>query len=229
MKKEALIAGTFDLLHELGECKNETHCSRHGERSRTMTGLRSHPSTSLRVTTPLERLNIIDLLTRCCGSSRWVEEMAARWPFASDEIMFQTAEQIWWSLSESDWREAFAHHPRIGDIQNLRMKFASTAHWASSEQAGATNASEEILRLLADGNAQYEKQFGYIFIVCATGRTAEEMLGILKSRLQNSSKDEIMIAAGEQANITRLRLEKLIGNTQPSPQISKPGSNNSTN
>jgi 2-oxo-4-hydroxy-4-carboxy-5-ureidoimidazoline decarboxylase len=224
-KKEALIAGDFKLLHELAKCKNETHYSRHDEQQRavvsvveprTMTGLGSHPSTSLRVTQGLLRVNSLSNeeceqeLKRCCGSSSWVRKMILQRPFASSVELFEKAESIWWSLSETDWREAFAHHPQIGDIENLRKKFATTANWASSEQAGATNAPEEILNALAEGNKEYEEKFGYIFIVCATGKSAEEMLQILKSRLPNSPEVEIKIAATEQAKITRLRLEKLL-------------------
>lgn len=149
-------------------------------------------------------------LERCCGSSRWVQQMIARRPFESRDELFRIADEVWWSLGETDWREAFTHHPKIGDIESLRKKFATTANWASTEQAGASNASEETLQGLTEGNRLYEEKFGYIFIVCATGKSAEEMLTILKSRLQNSLEDEITIAAGEQAKITRLRLEKLL-------------------
>jgi 2-oxo-4-hydroxy-4-carboxy-5-ureidoimidazoline decarboxylase len=131
-------------------------------------------------------------------------------PFTSSEEVFEQADSVWWSLAQSDWREAFTHHPKIGDFENLRKKFATTASWATNEQLGAADASEETLNALADGNTHYEETFGYIFIVCATGKSAEEMLQILKSRLPNSPATEITIAAGEQAKITRLRLEKLL-------------------
>ncbi len=149
-------------------------------------------------------------LVRCCGSSRWVREMISQRPFKASEQLFRIADTVWWSLSESDWKEAFTHHPKIGDIVSLRKKFAGTAAWASGEQAGAMGASEETLKLLAEGNRQYEEKFGYIFIVCAMGKSAEEMLEILRSRLPNSPEEEIKIAVGEQAKITRLRLEKLL-------------------
>lgn len=225
-KKEALIKGDFNLLHELAECKNQTHYSkqRHGERSRTMTIQPRHPSTKstqsvaegLRVTPEFERLNKLELeklegeFTRCCGSSRWVQQMLARRPFESNDELFRAANEIWWSLSESDWKEAFSHHPKIGDIESLRKKFAGTANWASNEQAGTSSASEETLEHLAEGNRLYEERFGYIFIVCATGKSADEMLATLKSRLPNSPDDEIEIAAVEHAKISRLRLEKLL-------------------
>ena len=164
----------------------------------------------------IENLNVLATieaiaeLTRCCGSNRWVREMINRRPFQSSDELFLQADRTWWSLSESDWKEAFTHHPKIGDIESLRKKFASTASWASGEQEGATDASEETVKNLAEGNSLYEEKFGYIFIVCATGKSAEEMLIILHSRLPNSPEVEINIAAGEQAKITKLRLEKLL-------------------
>lgn len=154
--------------------------------------------------------NAIEEFTRCCGSMQWVQHMLARRPFISVEAMLNVADEIWWSLTEADWKEAFSHHPRIGDVDALRTKFATTAHWASSEQAGTKRASEGTLAALAEGNSQYEEKFGYIFIVCATGKSAEEMLAILNSRLPNAPNIEIRIAAAEQARITRLRLEKLV-------------------
>ncbi len=148
--------------------------------------------------------------TRCCGSSRWVREMISRRPFDSRDELFLKADIVWQSLTESDWKEAFTHHPKIGDVESLRKKFAGTATWASGEQSGAMSAPEETLKQLAEGNSLYEEKFGYIFIVCATGKSAGEMLGILRSRLPNSPDDEIHIAADEQEKITRLRLEKLL-------------------
>lgn len=164
----------------------------------------------------LERLNNLlqdearAELTRCCGSSRWVREMVERRPFGSYDELNRVAEEIWWRLNETDWREAFAQHPKIGDIESLRKKFASTASWASSEQSGAANAPEDILQALAEANTQYENTFGYIFIVCATGKNADEMLAILNSRLPNAPEKEITIAATEQAKITALRIKKMM-------------------
>jgi 2-oxo-4-hydroxy-4-carboxy-5-ureidoimidazoline decarboxylase len=149
-------------------------------------------------------------LQRCCGSLRWAEKVAAHRPYESIGELLERAEDVWWQLSVTDWKEAFAHHPKIGDIESLRKKFSATAHWASDEQAGATNVSDEVLKALSEGNKQYEEKFGYIFIVCATGKSAEEMLRILNERLPNSPEEEITIAATEQAKITRLRLEKLL-------------------
>jgi OHCU decarboxylase len=146
---------------------------------------------------------------RCCGSTRWSHEMAQALPFESAAVLLETAERIWSGLSEDDWLEAFAAHPRIGDIDMIRAKFASTAVWASREQAGALEASEDLLNELAIGNRQYETRFGYIFIVCATGKTAEEMLELLRQRLSNKTAAEIKLAAAEQMKITLIRLERI--------------------
>jgi 2-oxo-4-hydroxy-4-carboxy-5-ureidoimidazoline decarboxylase len=151
-----------------------------------------------------------EALTRCCGSRKWVSQMLEQRPFSSVEALYTAARNTWIWLWEVDWQEAFSHHPKIGDIDSLRTRFASTREWAAGEQAGAQSASEETLQALAEGNAEYEKKFGYIFIVCATGKTAEEMLQLLKARLTNDPASELQIAAEEQWKITRLRLEKLL-------------------
>ncbi|MDP2307329.1 MAG: allantoicase [Pseudomonadota bacterium] len=155
-------------------------------------------------------------LSRCCGSRRWVAAMVAARPFSSRAHLFGEAERQWWRLGDGDWKEAFTHHPRIGaDLAQLRAKYANTASWASGEQAGVSGASEEVLQALVEGNLAYEATFGHIFLVCATGRTASEMLAMLRERLENAPTDgghaaELRIAAGEQVKITRLRLEKLL-------------------
>jgi 2-oxo-4-hydroxy-4-carboxy-5-ureidoimidazoline decarboxylase len=150
-------------------------------------------------------------LLRCCGSRRWAEPMAVRRPYGSADEMQAAAEETWARLDPADWIEAFTHHPKIGDVDSLRKKFAATANWASGEQAGVKAADEAVLQGLAQGNSDYEAKFGYIFIVCATGKTAAEMLTILRGRLQNAPDRELKVAAGEQAKITRIRIEKLFG------------------
>lgn len=163
----------------------------------------------------VQRINAMSLtearetFLRCCGATKWADDMVSGRPYTNGEQMEATSDALWSTLTESDWREAFAHHPKIGDIDSLRTKFGSTRDWASGEQAGATTASETTLQALADGNAAYEARFGYIFIVCATGKTADEMLGLLRARLDNSPAAELPIAAAEQIKITRLRLRKL--------------------
>lgn len=149
-------------------------------------------------------------LTRCCGAKAWVEGMLARRPFASDDALYTTAEQVWSTMTRADVLEAFEHHPRIGaSLDALREKFSNTASLSAGEQAGALAADEAELTRLRDGNLAYEQKFGHIFIVCASGKTAAEMADILEERLDNPPAAELAIAAGEQAKITRLRLEKL--------------------
>jgi 2-oxo-4-hydroxy-4-carboxy-5-ureidoimidazoline decarboxylase len=151
-----------------------------------------------------------EALRRCCGASRWVDAMAARRPFADARALFAAAEEAWAGLGPADWSEAFAHHPRIGDKEALRQRFAATRQWAASEQSGVSGASEEVVDALARGNRDYEARFGRIFIVCATGKSAEEMLALLRERLGNDPATEERVAAAEQARITRIRLEKLL-------------------
>jgi 2-oxo-4-hydroxy-4-carboxy-5-ureidoimidazoline decarboxylase len=154
-------------------------------------------------------------LMKCCGSSAWVNKMLPFFPADDLVELLEDAEEQWYLCSEDDWKEAFAHHPKIGDVESLKKKFASTVHpiamgWASAEQSGVNTASQKTIEALAEGNKQYEKKFGYIFIVCATGKSAEDMVAILQSRLPNNPNEEIEIAADEQNKITKLRLEKLL-------------------
>ncbi|MEP7374476.1 MAG: 2-oxo-4-hydroxy-4-carboxy-5-ureidoimidazoline decarboxylase [Chitinophagaceae bacterium] len=158
----------------------------------------------------LPRQQLIVELTKCCGSSVWVNKMLPFFPADDLVELLEDAEEQWFKCNEEDWKEAFAHHPKIGDIDFLKKKFASTALWASGEQSGISKASQKTIEALAEGNKKYEGKFGYIFIVCATGKSAEEMLEILESRLSNDPKEEIEIAADEQNKITKLRLEKLL-------------------
>jgi len=144
----------------------------------------------------------IELLRECCGSSRWVAAMVARRPFGSDEAALVAADEIWNSLAAADWREAFAHHPRIGE--------QTTNSVAAKEQSRVSGATDDVRQALANANRDYEQRFGYIYIVCATGKRAEEMLGIVKDRLQNDPDSELRVAAEEQRKITRLRLQKLL-------------------
>lgn len=149
-------------------------------------------------------------LLNCCGSSTWAKMMMTYFPEDSMEELLEKAEELWSECSEDDWKEAFSHHPKIGDVESLTKKFAATAHWASGEQMGVSTASKETIDALAEGNRLYEEKFGYIFIVCATGKSADEMLTLLKKRLNNKPEDEIKIAAAEQNKITKLRLQKLL-------------------
>ena len=150
------------------------------------------------------------LLEQCCGARRWVQQMVAQRPYQNLDSLRETAQRVWETMERDDILEAFDHHPRIGaDIQALREKFARTASLSESEQASVAEASESTLLALRDGNRQYEERFGHIFIVCASGKSAEEMLALLQSRMNNEPEDELRIAATEQAKITLLRLEKI--------------------
>ncbi|HEY6502646.1 MAG TPA: 2-oxo-4-hydroxy-4-carboxy-5-ureidoimidazoline decarboxylase [Chitinophagaceae bacterium] len=158
----------------------------------------------------LPKQQLIEELTKCCGSPAWVNKMLPFFPADDLVELLEDAEEQWWKCSEEDWKEAFAHHPKIGDVRSLQRKFASTAHWASGEQSGVSTASQKTIEALAEGNRKYENKFGYIFIVCATGKSAGEMLEMLESRLLNDPATEMEIAADEQNKITKLRLEKLL-------------------
>jgi len=141
-------------------------------------------------------------LLRCSGSRRWAGQMASARPFATRDALYEAAERIWWNLDPDDWREAFAAHPRIGGRGGTR--------WSLQEQSGAQSAAETTQAELAAVNAAYEARFGYIFIVCATGKSGDEMLAIAKRRLDNDPSSELQGAATEQAAIARLRLGKLL-------------------
>jgi OHCU decarboxylase len=150
---------------------------------------------------------------RCCGSSRWAREMAAARPFASAAALARRADDSWWALDRTDWLEAFAAHLKIGETKAGRSGGSggvAQADWSQHEQAGVAGAAEETLRRLTDANRDYERRFGYIFIVCATGRTAGEMLSLLESRLRHDAETELRIAAEEQRKISQLRLKKLL-------------------
>ena len=164
----------------------------------------------------LELFNHIDPFTareelhRCCGATRWVDWMLAQRPFADEAQLYLRAAEIWAQCTREDYLEAFGRHPKIGDISSLEKKFASTKEWSAGEQAGVNTASGETIKALAKGNKAYEEKFGYIFIVCATGKSAAEMLALLQARLPNNLETEFRIAAAEQAKITRIRLEKML-------------------
>jgi len=155
------------------------------------------------------------LLMDCCGSARWAASVAARRPYATVEALHKSADAIWWNLERADWLEAFSHHPQIGDKPAGGSEPAR--RWAEGEQTGARAATEDVKARLARANRAYFEKFGYIYIVCATGKTAEGMLAILNQRLQNDLPSELSIAAEQQRLITRLRLEKLLVSEQRTP------------
>ena len=148
-------------------------------------------------------------LLDCCHCERWAQLMLRQRPYASSYILQMSAEHIWRSLTDTEWLEAFAAHPKIGDLSSLHKKFSSTRSLAAKEQQGADGADEKTLGELALLNRKYEEKFGFTFIVFATGKTADQMLEILRSRFNNAREQELNIAAEEQFKIMRLRLEKL--------------------
>jgi 2-oxo-4-hydroxy-4-carboxy-5-ureidoimidazoline decarboxylase len=147
------------------------------------------------------------LLQSCCGSTRWIDGMMGRRPFRDRSTLQAAARDVWFALGEADWREAFGHHPRIGDRESLQRRFPATAHLSAHEQRAVDEAPGDILNDLEQANRLYEEKFGYIFIVRASGRTAGEMLVLLRERLENDPRSEIETAAAQQAEITALRLD----------------------
>ena len=131
-------------------------------------------------------------------------------PFVSLEDLLAKADSLWWSLSEDDWLVAFRAHPKIGEQKAAATQSQQAQSWSAQEQSGIERAAARTRSDLAAGNQEYEKRFGFIFIVCATGKTSEEMLALLNDRLQNDLETELRLAAEEQRKITRLRLEKLL-------------------
>jgi allantoicase len=149
-------------------------------------------------------------LKACCGSTAWAEKMVASRPFGSMESLLARADAVWESLGESDWLEAFRAHPKIGEKKAEKDTGASAKKWATQEQAGVAKASEATLAALAEGNKEYEAKFGHIFLICATGKSADEMLAALRARLHSSKDTELAVAGEEQRKITRIRLEKMV-------------------
>ena len=144
-------------------------------------------------------------LFACCGSDKWASAMMSHFPFASEKQLVDLSASIWYDdCGETDWRESFTHHPKIGDVKSLTEKFAG------KEQAGVAVARQETIQNLAKANTDYEAKNGFIFIVCATGKSADEMLQLLLDRLKNTPEEELHIAMGEQQKISIIRFKKLL-------------------
>jgi allantoicase len=164
----------------------------------------------------LARLNSLSLteaeeeLLSCCASHAWASRMTGRRPFPSPEALLAAADKECAALSPEDWREAFLAHPRIGEKKAEKTAPGEAKRWAGEEQSGTRSASEATLRELAEKNRAYDEKFGHVFLICATGKTAEEMLAALDARLRNDATTELSIAAEEQRKITQLRLGKLL-------------------
>jgi 2-oxo-4-hydroxy-4-carboxy-5-ureidoimidazoline decarboxylase len=140
-------------------------------------------------------------LESCCGARAWVEQMLALRPYSSSDALYAAAERVWLGLTVEQQLEAFAHHPRIGD---------RVGGLSGQEQAGVASAGSQLLAALHAGNLAYEVRFGFVFLVCATGKSADEMLALLTERLTHDRDTELRVAAAEHAKITRLRLAGLV-------------------
>lgn len=149
-------------------------------------------------------------LLSCCTSERWANLVSEQAPFASLEVLLTTSDSVWAQMQEADYLQAFEGHPQIGDVSTLKKKYRHTEGSASHEQSGANSADDATLEALAKGNQDYLAKFGFIFIVFATGKSAQEMLDLLNARLPNSREEELVNAAAEQNKITHLRISKLI-------------------
>jgi 2-oxo-4-hydroxy-4-carboxy-5-ureidoimidazoline decarboxylase len=147
-----------------------------------------------------------DAMIACCGANRWAATMVSARPFNSAADLCRAADQAWRATDETDWLEAFACHPRIGERKRTRA--GQSAEWSHQEQAALGDAQERILSELAEGNALYEERFGFTYIICATGKTAEQMLAILKRRLGSDRAAELREAAEQQRQIMQIRLGK---------------------
>jgi OHCU decarboxylase len=168
------------------------------------------------VSISVEELNVLpeqrasELLGACCGASRWVAAMVSRRPFFSRDAVLRAADDEWNALGESDWLEAFSHHPRIGEATAAAGGSATARGWSSSEQSAVASAGDDARIGLAALNRDYERRFGFIYIVCATGKSAGELVEVATRRMHNDRETELRVAAEEQRKITRLRLEKLL-------------------
>ena len=158
--------------------------------------------------------NAEQAFTACCTASRWVDAMVATRPFMSLEALQAAADLHWQQMQEPDYLEAFDGHPKIGDPSSLKEKYGATRETARGEQSGVATASDAVLNELAVMNSRYLDKFGFIFIVCATGKSAQEMLELLQERYDNERTTELEIAAAEQGKITAIRITK---NFEPDP------------
>lgn len=144
----------------------------------------------------------------CCGSQAWARGMAARRPITDEATLLAACDEVWKNLREADWMEAFASHPRIGESHALSSATARSSAWSGAEQQSVGAADEQVKVALAEGNREYENRFHRIFIVCATGKSAPEILEILRRRLRNDDRTELHEAAEQQQQIAQIRLKK---------------------
>jgi OHCU decarboxylase len=146
-------------------------------------------------------------LLSCCAAIRWAESLAAQRPFADEETLFAAADRTWATMQVDDWMQAFLAHPRIGE-HTVEHATAQSKQWSGQEQSAVERAREDTLEELAAGNRQYEESFGFTYIVCATGKSAEQMLHILRRRLSSDRATELREAAEQQRQITQIRMRK---------------------
>lgn len=151
-----------------------------------------------------------DALLGCCTSERWAQLLASHRPFTTMDELLAASDAAWAQMVESDYLQAFEGHPQIGNVETLKEKYRHTIGNASHEQSAVNEADDATLEALAQGNRDYLNKFGFIFIVFATGKSAQQMLDLLLARLPNTREQELANAAAEQNKITRLRLGKLI-------------------
>jgi 2-oxo-4-hydroxy-4-carboxy-5-ureidoimidazoline decarboxylase len=151
-----------------------------------------------------------EAMMACCGARRWAAAMVAQRPIASANELFAAGDAEWQGMEEADWMEAFSCHPRIGERKAAPAR-AKSVDWSSQEQASTAHAAERVLAELAEGNALYEQRYGFTYIVCATGKSAAEMLAILKRRLKSDHETELREAAEQQRQILQIRLRKWLG------------------
>jgi 2-oxo-4-hydroxy-4-carboxy-5-ureidoimidazoline decarboxylase len=144
----------------------------------------------------------------CCGSTAWARVMAGRRPFGDEAALLAAADEIWGVLSDADWLEAFRAHPRIGERKAAAAVAAQSVAWSASEQSAAAMDADAVKAALTEGNLEYEKKFGHIFIVCATGKSGLEVLEILRRRMGNDRATELREAAEQQRQITQIRLKR---------------------
>ena len=175
------------------------------------------PSPEARRQAVLRQLNAMDdpevrgALADFCAAPAWIDRMAAARPFASARGILSAGDKAMDAVSADGWRDAFRHHPRIGERHAERAQSEAAQSLSSREQSGVQQAAPADLAALADANRAYEGRFGYVFIVCASGKTAPEMLALLRERLKNDPETELRVAAGEQRRIARLRMERVLG------------------
>jgi len=144
-----------------------------------------------------------DALKLCCGSRRWAEGVTACRPFLDVADLHRAADATSHTLGGEDWLEAFRSHPKIGEMKNI-------SGWSEKEQQGMTSTADDVRRRLVQLNREYQDRFGFIFIICAAGKSGEEMLAQLEERIQNRPEDEMRVASAEQVKIVHLRLNKMI-------------------